>query len=218
VYPENDVMYYSIFAVSSDGRFSSGAVANVRFVREGGEPEEETTTTTEAVVPPTLAWDVSFSDLMFLQNNRFKTGAVDTVKLNPHQPFTIMLPYDRVMPHLKSIVVTLEDPEDASRVFSFMLRINEGKTHYEATIGALTRAGNFPLTVSLYDFKLQQRFIVTGGIDTRGFDTAVPPTASTTDSSPTFASRCWWCWLIIAIVELSIFVAVHRRTRPRRAV
>lgn len=212
VYPENSVMYYSIFAVSTDGRFSSGAVASVRFVTEG--VSEEVATSTEEV-GETKAWDVSFSDLMFLQNNRFKTGAVDTVKLNPEQPFTIMLPYDRVVPHLKSIVVTLQDPEDSTRVFSFMLRINEGKTHYEATIGALSRTTSFPLTVSLYDFKLQQRFIVTGAIDTRGFETAVAPTASTTDNNQSFASRCWWCWLIIVFTELTVFTIVYRRTRVK---
>lgn len=213
VYPENAAMYYSIFAASSDGRFSSGAVARVRFVTPGEQPEPAATSTEE--VGETKAWDVSFSDLMFLQNNRFKTGAVDTVKLNPEQPFTIMLPYDRVVPHLKSIVVTLEDPEDAMREFSFMLRINEGKTHYEATIGALARTEGFPLTLSLYDFKLQQRFVVTGVIDTRGFETAPAPIASTTDNNQFFASRCWWCWLIIAFIELTVFTIVYRRTRVK---
>lgn len=206
-------MYYAIFAINDAGMFSSGALARV--VVTTTVPSEPATTTPETATA-TPAWNLQFKDLIFVQNNRYKTGALDVIRLNPYEPFTILLPYEKALPHLKSIIVTLQDPDDSTKTFAFLLRINEAKTNYEATIGALERGARFPLSLDLYDFKLNERFELTGVIDTTGVATTGTPVASTTDEQTTFASRCWWCWLIIALTELIIFGYVYRRTRPQQ--
>ena len=56
---------------------------------------------------------------------------------------------------LKSIVITLSYPTDATRTFSFLLRVNKEKTAYVATIAPLGESGIYGVNISIVDFKNQ---------------------------------------------------------------
>ena len=54
---------------------------------------------------------------------------------------------------LKNIVFAISDPKDASKVFTFLLRVNKDKTDFEATIGPLKESNTFGLNIMVLDFQ-----------------------------------------------------------------
>ena len=69
--------------------------------------------------------------------------------------FTISIPYSAVPNHLKSIIVTILDPTDNRRSYSFLLRINKEGAAYESTIAPLNVIGSSRLQVEIFDFESQ---------------------------------------------------------------
>lgn len=151
--------YYTIFAKDLDGNYSSGSVADAR-VPQPGEPVE----------PPKDIFDdlpkapfvhpaiqaLSILDFDFIQEgekqNLFqdKTAVIDGTK-----NLTVSLDYNKVPEVLKTIMITLADPIDPQKVFTFLLRVDEEKTKYFATIGPLGKSGNYGVNISIVDFKNQ---------------------------------------------------------------
>ncbi len=218
VYPENSRMYYTIFALDEDGNQSSGAITQVRWV--GSEPFEdiifEPFVPTQPGVPPTDDTydtppmmgipELSFDNLEFIQNARVRQGLQSYIDLDPNQNFTVRIPYELVPENLKTITVTLVDPDDPTKIFAFLLRINERKTHYEATIGALRRQAEFPLRFALLDFSTKE--ITTFG----GIISTVPKTGQRyAEAKPDpiehaiFVFSRWWWWLIILLLLLTAY-------------
>lgn len=201
----NAEMYYTIFAIDEEGNRSSGAITMVRApgVTPTPTPDVPTSptspTTTDIVTVPSLTFD----DLEFIQNSRIKQGLQSLVDLDPNQAFTIRVPYELVPEHLKTLTITLSDPEDTDLTFAFLLRINDSKTHYEATIAPLKREGAFPLRFSLIDFKTQEIHNFAGTVST------VPKTEQAyAEATPTWLEQLtyvltrWWWWLIILLLLL----------------
>ena len=63
------------------------------------------------------------------------------------------LDYKKLPEVLKTLAITLRDPDDPQKIFHFLLRVNSDKTSYEASIAPLERDGLFGMGVTVLDHK-----------------------------------------------------------------
>jgi hypothetical protein len=152
--------YYALFAKDTNNKFSSGSLAKAR-IKIPGEPE----------IPPKDVFDslptalnvhpliqaLTFLDFDFIQEGKkiatIKVG--ETVTIKGDKNLTVSLDYRKVPEVLKSIVITLTHPTDKEKTFSFLLRVNDEKTVYSATIGPLGDSGIYGVKISIVDYKNQ---------------------------------------------------------------
>jgi hypothetical protein len=149
--------YYSVFAVSSNGAFSSGAVARASRdnLEDPGTEENASSTASSSpvVVPeiPLFGFEVSAIKIRQLQKD---FGFLEeNIELSYKDSFAISIPITALPKHLKSIVVTLFDPTDQRKSYSFLLRINRDQTAYEATIAPLYVRGVSRLQIEIFDYE-----------------------------------------------------------------
>ena len=156
---EVGVRYFYTLFVQEEGRWSSGAVADAR-ISVAGEPQE---TGVEDIfskvekapfVHPQIA-SLTLQDFILAQPGRSEVFLSDSAVIEGSLPATIYIPYGRVPEVLKTIAITLSDPDDITKKFSFLLRINEEKTRYEATLAPLGRSGAYAVSIAIVDFKNQ---------------------------------------------------------------
>jgi chitodextrinase len=155
----NEVQYYTVFVIASDGSVSSGAV--VMAVRQSAEgtgavpvvPGEGDPSVGPGEDPETLVIDLlETQDIILTQEHTSYTFLDNDISLSHTAPFTLSIPREALPKHLKSILVTLLDPTDQRRSYSFLLRLNKTGTAYEATIAPLNVLGTSRLLVEVYDF------------------------------------------------------------------
>ena len=152
--------YYAIFAKGIDGQFSSGAITQARIAIPGETIVISTSTDPFANIKDSTNVDprikeLTLNDFEFLQDGKLLPVIANRVAIDGSKNITIRLKYEKVPEILKTVAFTLQDPEISSKVFSFLLRINPGKTYYEATIGALGRSGKYSMSVVILDYQNQ---------------------------------------------------------------
>ncbi len=156
--------YYTVFVIGSDGLVSSGAVVSVSrgaiVLPPVLTPTATTTATTTIPIMSTTTEDVIIfgfdkNNINISQDGNNFTFLNDKIILNYKAPFTIKIPRDSLPRHLKAIVVTLIDPTDHRRSYSFLLRLNQEETYYEAIIAPLNILGASRLQVEIFDFERQ---------------------------------------------------------------
>jgi hypothetical protein len=142
--------YYTIFTYDELGNISSGAVTRLTI-----DPLGSVSTTT---VPLETANPIAFAftDLLFVQDSVLIPSALGNVHIDGSKQLTISIPYKSLPEHLKTILVVLGSHEDPEKQFTFLLRVNSEKTLYTATLAPLGVSGEFPVTVSIFDFKTAQ--------------------------------------------------------------
>ncbi|MEY2665428.1 MAG: hypothetical protein RLZZ480_533 [Candidatus Parcubacteria bacterium] len=163
-------VYYTIFVVDESGLVSSGAVAMVYAAGSAADvdavtpgtipggtdspnlPEGETFASTSPALPPNTRMP-DISEIFVIQDGVQRTFADSAIVLNAQDSVTISVPRDAVFDSLKSIIVTLTDPTDATKTYSFLLRLNKDKTAYEAILSPLQVEGISKLTIDIYDYK-----------------------------------------------------------------
>jgi hypothetical protein len=133
------IQYYTVFTIDTSGNMSSGAVIAV--VAGGHVITDEETGTTD-VSTTTLVFD----DFEFIQEGTQKTSQ----DLSAEDSFLVRIAYTKLPPHLKTITMTIGEASDTA---SYLLRINNDKTYYEAVIPADTYAGKKSVAFSVYDFE-----------------------------------------------------------------
>jgi hypothetical protein len=159
--------YYAIFSEDESGNYSSGALAKVIVPREGQE---------SVVVPdgddagdmfggisiigdggnvPEEIRALTFSDFQFLQYGENVPRRGNVMTFDGTDTWEIFLPYDEVPEVLKTIAITLSDPDDPSKTFPFLLRVNTDKTGYVATLSPLERPGIYRVSATVLDYKHQ---------------------------------------------------------------
>ncbi len=163
-FPDTDVIYgkwyyYTLFVKDSFGNYSSGAVAKARLYKIGEKKEEgnlfeDIKEIAGALVHP-LIKGLTLLDLDFFQNGKKLTVNSNTVEIQGDRELKISLAYNKVPEILKTIALTMRDPDDKTKTFSFLLRVNKDKTAYEATIAPLGRSGNFEFGIAILDHKNQ---------------------------------------------------------------
>ena len=168
-----ETQYYTVFVIAADGSVSSGAVVvahrvlPVTPINPGtpvvpGNGSGTATSTGTSTLPtlPDIEIDTTLPDFGFsseniklLQSNGEFTFKDESISLLSSEVFTIRIPYGVLPDNLKSIIVTLLDPADPARSYSFLLRINKDRTAYEATIAPLEVEGVTRLQVEIFDYE-----------------------------------------------------------------
>lgn len=126
-----------------------------------------------ATTTSTTTWPSRFPDWLFrfIQPvERIKIfDSQMTVKIIGDKDLTIIFNARQAPQSLKTIGVTITDPNDNNKKFSFLLHENEDRSGYQATIGPLFRAGTYPVDIYIlnYDDQTMSRyrgyFVVSAG-------------------------------------------------------
>jgi len=153
------VYYYTVFVKDTLGNYSSGAIAKARLYKIGEpiDPDNIFDGVKELPISQVhpLISALTIFDLDFFQNGKKILPSAGIVRLEGDREFLISLDYSKVPEILKTITVTMRDPKDPSKTFSFLLRVNKEKTAYEAHIAPLGQSGDFAFGVSILDYKNQ---------------------------------------------------------------
>lgn len=207
--------YYSAFSRDRAGNFSSGAVTDARLLRPGEEPQGPKLFGGILQLPKELIDPLfrkfSILDIDFIQDGVKLPVVSDTVQIRGDRNLTISIDYDKVPEILKTIAVTMFDPEDKSKTFSFLLRVNEDKTAYQAHIAAFERPGRYQFALAILDYKHQGLASLAGTIVAR-----VPDLFANKDGffATLFDGSNFIGWLFILF--LIVLYTIHRMLRKRK--
>jgi len=183
--------FYVAFVRSTAGQYSSGALASASLILSPDDPPPPPSPPPPPPPPPLpppgdpLPPDVfdpfpPGPDLPLPEDFYLLVSqpgrAVQTVKSNGSARIlgdrntTIFIPY-RFMPAvLKTIGMTLFDPLNQERSFSFLLRVDQEQTGYEATIAPLGNNGNYNFVLHIINYqdqslkKIKGSLVVTGAV------------------------------------------------------
>lgn len=163
-------VYYTAFVFDTFGNVSSGAIA-VAYARDensslandvlnnGREIINKPVLTEEAtstIVRDRITVDMKMPDssqIFVEQGQKVFSLAESNVSLSSSQSFQISIAKDVIAGNLKSIIVTLLDPTDNRKQYSFLLRINKKGTAYEASVAPLQVVGKSRIMVEIYDYE-----------------------------------------------------------------
>ncbi|MEK7136084.1 MAG: hypothetical protein AAB821_00620 [Patescibacteria group bacterium] len=155
--------YYALFVRSTTGHYSAPAVAVLTPGQDDDDPFEEFPT---AISDDPLISALNLGDFIFTQVGErpqyFGRNGLVTIKGDKN--FTVTLPYEKVPEVLKTIGITLHDPIDQSKTFSFTLRLNRAKTAYTATVAPLGRTGTYRVSIYVLNFADQTIKKITGNL------------------------------------------------------
>lgn len=161
--PEKDrkdgkIFYYTVFTENA-GRFSSGVIVSASLLSPGERSKVKDffagiVELSKDLIHPLLE-KFSLIDIDFIQDNEKLSVIDDTVEIKGDRTLKVSIAYEKVPEILKTIAMTMYDPDDSSKTFSFLLRINEEKTAYEALIAPLGRGGRYTFGLAILDHKNQ---------------------------------------------------------------
>ncbi len=144
--------FYAVFVVGEDGTFSSGAVAKITSSTAAEEEpiSIEEVEEVELVVP---GFEFTLKGVELIQGEQKNTFADSEITLDSSLDFLVRIPLSAVPDSLKSIVVTITDPTNSARTYSFLLRLNKDRTAYEALLAPLGVSGASLIMVEVYDYE-----------------------------------------------------------------
>ncbi len=147
--------YYALFAHDAKGVYSSGVLASARIVVPGEtvpKSKNPFENIPQAENVNSVIAALTLADFDFIQDGRKIEHAGSEIVIDAKKNLTVRLDYKKVPEILKTIAVTLGDPQDSSKVFTFLLRVTKDKTAYEATIASLGRSGKYELNAVILDY------------------------------------------------------------------
>lgn len=201
------VYYYTAFTRDVSGRYSSGAVASAQLgVFAEKNPLAGLPKSSE--IHPQIE-GLKLSDFNFVQHGKsLPIFGGNRILINGADDLTISLDYDQVPEVLKTIAVTLSHPDEPSSSFSFLLRINDDKTAYEATIAPLQAAGTFGMHIVVVDHKNR------GMKELQGNVLAAVSIMLDEEAAPVRAAFAYLSFiLIVLIIAISVLVLLIRKSR-----
>ena len=166
-------VYYTAFVFDIFGNVSSGAVTIIydepvqtEGVEErlpakdipvgiGGELEV-VTEATSSIVLDRVTVDMKMpqsSDILITQGGVSWSMFDTDIAIDSNRSFMVSVPSNTVAGNLKSIIVSLVDPTDNRKNYSFLLRINKDQTAYEATISSLMVVGRSQVVLEIFDYE-----------------------------------------------------------------
>lgn len=158
-------VYYTAFAVDTAGNVSSGAVAVVyanqaisdgfnNILNEDGNliPIGDDMPSEIVLVDYTMP---ESGDIYIIQNNTIFTFEDQQIPLNSLERFLVKIPADTITTNIKTIIVSLQDPTDHRKSYSFLLRLNKDRTAYESILAPMAVVGASKLSLTVYDFEAQ---------------------------------------------------------------
>jgi hypothetical protein len=218
--------YYTAFVYDEAGNYSSGATT----FATPRKPDEKITEIQpfledimSQIEPPEQIAKLTPKDFNLTQGGKLIPFIdLDQTKFKAiyGEPLTISIPYEKFPEVLKTIMVTIEKqaliPDDSQGViekksFSFLLRVNEDKTAYLATLIA-PEPGNYPLKITILDYKNHSLKKITGEL-------LVSPPAVPIVATPWYKKMLEKPYIIyiyiilITIILLTILENVFKRRR-----
>jgi hypothetical protein len=184
--------FYSAFTRSADGQWSAPALTAVYVPARDDSPRTDPIQEIVDDRPEApqetkkLYADLTFADLIFSQGQVIVSDADEEVTLDADKPFSVGLDYDKLPEVLKTVVVTMTDPDEPEETFSFLLRADNEKDFYKATVGGLEEYGTYQTEVSILDYKYRRTKTLTGQITV---EPEADTTATTTPTVGQFADR-----------------------------
>lgn len=194
--------YYSAFARDSAGNYASPAVATTRLAEPGAPPtviEDPFEGFPAAFEPHPVIQRIQLSDFHFYQDGKEIGHDGEQIVIDGSKPIGIAIDYDDLPEVLKTIGVTLTDPDDPNKTFSFLLRVNEDKTQYRATVAPLKRSGTYDLDIVIIDFNNQAQKRLAGVLSVVSTPPALIP--------DTFLSLLFYLLLLLLLLILVLMIA-----------
>lgn len=159
------VHYYTVFVYSENGLISSGSVIYVVTPESLGDFTETPRILTTLLAEGTeLPFELNWQNILFIQSGEVQSLKNDEVIVRADSPLTIKVPYALVPETLKTIVMTLEDPNDPEKVFSFLLRVDAEKEYYVASLAPLGRSALHPAVLTVFDFETKRYGQIEGAV------------------------------------------------------
>lgn len=121
--------------------------------RQGFEAVEESTM---SIDEERLTVDMKMpqlSDIYVSQLDKTFSMLESPIELSYQNNFVVEIPVQAVSGNLKSIILNVLDPTDNRRAYSYLLRINNDRTAYVATVPAFNVLGDSQLKVEIYDYE-----------------------------------------------------------------
>lgn len=134
--------FYSVFAKTKDGRYSSGAVARF-MLGPRGEP---------IVFPDREGISQGAGTPLELPDFYITQSPLKDARFVVSQgvPVLVSVPTDRISLNVKTIILTFPDWGKKNTELSYMLRLNEAKNAYEAVLPPFKTAASFPFFFEIY--------------------------------------------------------------------
>lgn len=176
-------VYYTAFVYDNFGNVSSGAIAlaygskggsESGFINDLGGGEDRvnvgnnpvkdkvldlpvvTTEATSSIDTKRVTVDMKMpqpAEITILQLGKEFSLADQSITLVENESFIISVPYSAVAGNLKSIIVSVLDPTDNRKAYSYLLRINKDQTAYEAVVAPMLVVGSSQIKLSIYDYE-----------------------------------------------------------------
>ena len=123
-------------------------------VHNGGQlnGQSPATASTSPALPPNTRMP-SLEEIFLQQEQLRQSFATQDILLDAERPFVISIPKQAISENLKTIIVSLTDPADSRQSYSFILRLNNDGTAYEAVLSALNRQGLSRIIIDIYDYE-----------------------------------------------------------------
>lgn len=155
---EGVTYYYSIFARDKAGNFSEGSIARAKLIV--GIPPEPSPPPLEDFPPapfvPPLIQEFDLFHIDFIQDGKkIPYIGLDQVPIDGRKDLTVSVDYERLPEILKTLAITVVDPEDPTKTFSFLLRVTPDKTAYRTTLAPFERGGVYAFDVHILDHQNQ---------------------------------------------------------------
>ncbi len=206
-----ETYYYTLFVKDINGNYSSGMVS---LARVGANPNDVVPDVYDNLpkapyVNPIIE-ALTFADFDFIQDGKKINPVRDSqINIDGTKNLTISLQYKKIPEVLKSIIVTLKDPEDPKKVFSFILKVNKEKTLYSATIAPLGRTGVYATRIAIVDYKNRGLKATDGQV--------IAQLALTENTGSDSSNRSFWIILILlALTYVAHKIEKFIKERKRR--
>lgn len=164
--------YYTAFAYDIRGNYASGATASA--VPQGpllpGAPPPPIPPPPPEILPPIIPpppeiEGITLKDFDFFQEDKkISLVAENQISAKLEKTLSVALNYEKIPEVLKTIMVTLEK---GAKSFSFLLKINQDKTAYAASLIPPQEAGTYPMTITILDYKNQTLKKINGQLEVK---------------------------------------------------
>jgi len=202
--------YYTAFAYDKERNFASGSAGSAIPQAPGLAPVIPPPSVGELpMIPPELIpaslRNLSFSDFDFIQKESKLPIIAGRIEVEQDFPLTIAIDYEKLPEVLKTILITMQN--DKGEVFSFLLRVDEEKKRYLATLKPPV-SGLYPITFTIVDYENRGLQKIGGELNvkgTAGGQMAPPPDNDFRQFLPELV-----IFLLVAFLMMALWIFARR--------
>lgn len=210
--------YYALFTKNINGQYSTGVLTSAIIKRIGDntylpytpKPFEDIKMADNI---SKVFKELTLADFDFIQEGKIINHSENIVPIDGKKNLTVRLNYSKVPEILKTIAVTLTNPDDQSEVFTFLLRVNKTKTYYEASIAPLKRSGDYKLNLVVLDFQNQGLKKLEGNLKAVAFESLLPIVSTVGKNNK---NVFYWVLLILILAFIIVYTVVSSIKRRNK--